>query len=78
MSTHTMSGTKAELDAQIQALTIPIDELAPDAVRTWALAHIPELQGHKYKMVLNIQSIHNAAMSTVAGHITVVVSEVIG
>jgi hypothetical protein len=75
MFTKQLSGTRAEIAAQIRNLSLPIEVLAPDAVRNYAIAHIPSNPTGRYKLVLSVQSIHSAALTTLAGHISVVVTE---
>jgi hypothetical protein len=74
MFTKQLSGTRAEIAAQIRNLSIPIEVLAPDAVRNYAIAHIPGDSTGRYKLVLTVHSIHNQTLTTLAGHISVVVT----
>ena len=75
MFTKQLSGTRAEIINQLRHMTFPVDVLAPDAVRNYAIGHIPTNATGRYKLVLSVQSIHNAQLTTLAGHVSVVVTE---
>lgn len=76
MYTVTLSGTRAELTKNIHSLIMSGEIRGVDAVKRYAIEQIPTLPGSRYKVVLSVQSINNVSMSTVAGHITVVVAEI--
>jgi DNA polymerase II small subunit/DNA polymerase delta subunit B len=75
MFTKTLAGTGPELEREIKELTFPVDVLAPDAVRSYAIGHIPKHSMARYKLVLTVQSIANQRYTTLAGHVSVVLTE---
>ena len=78
MLTKQLTGTRDDLEKRIRALAIPVNVLAPDAVRNYIIAHLPILHDRRYQLTLNVQSINNSSFTTMAGHLTVVVKELAG
>ena len=74
MFSYTVTGTHAELEQAIRAVKLPDDTEAPEAVKQYALAHVPRHGAQRFHVVLNVQSIRNRSNSTTAGHLTVVVT----
>lgn len=76
MYNQQITGTRDEIERQLIHATFSPDVLAHTAVIEYAMAHIPKHTNVKYRLVLNAHSIANMPGSTLAGHITVVVTAV--
>jgi hypothetical protein len=74
MFTEILSGTRAEIETALMRVKLPHDVLAHGAVCEYALAHIPKHTTGRFKLVLSVHSIANLQHSTLAGHISVVVT----
>jgi hypothetical protein len=75
MFTSTLSGTRAEITHKLSTLKLPPEVRAGDALCEYVLAHIPQLMDGRYTLVLSVQCITNANHSTVAGHVSVVITQ---
>lgn len=78
MFTKQLNGTPSELKVSLDRLALPATILAPDSVRAYALGHLPTLHDRRYILTLTVQSINNTRCTTMAGHLTVVVTELTG